>query len=607
MMKNDKFLHEKKIAVIGGGHAGCEAALAASRLGVPTFLWTLSLDQIANMPCNPSIGGTAKGHLVREIDALGGEMGKVADATFIQSRMLGMSKGAAVHSLRVQADRRKYAEEMKKRLENQNNLYICQGEIIGIKQTTNNEQRTTLVENSNEFSVFKKSLDCFETCVSRNDGIWQLRTKLGETFEYDAVILATGTFLGGKIIVGDCAYSGGPDGALAATELSQSMRDLGLEIKRFKTGTPPRVNKRSINFDVLEEQCGDEDITPFSFETEAKLVNRVNCYVTYTNEKTHEIIRNNLHRSPLYSGKIEGVGPRYCPSIEDKVVRFADKERHQLFLEPMGLSTNEYYIQGFSSSLPCDVQREMLHTIKGLENAEIMRYAYAIEYDAVNPQQLAYTLEYKDYKGLYGAGQVNGTSGYEEAAAQGLIAGINAALSIKGEEQIVLGRDEAYIGVMIDDLITKGVTEPYRMMTARAEFRLMLRQETADRRLTPLGYKIGLIGEDRYRKFHEKMERINKEIELLKSNNNADVGFEAKVAVQYEGYIDKHKAQLNQLRRMETTLIPDGIDYLGIKGLRIEARQKLDKVRPQTLGQAARVEGVNPADLAVLMVVLKKY
>jgi len=586
-----------KVAVIGGGHAGCEAALAASRLGVPTFLWTMSLDQIANMPCNPSIGGTAKGHLVREIDALGGEMGKVADHCMIQSRMLGTSKGAAVYSLRAQEDRKLYSIEMKKRLESQENLYIMQGEIVEISQTNSPPS---------------------EGCPQSGQGGWLLTTRLGETHRFDAVILATGTFLGGKIIVGDAAYQGGPDGSLAATDLSKSIKDLGLEIKRFKTGTPPRIHKRSINFAILDEQLGDEEITPFSFTTKEKLENKVNCYITYTNEATHEIIRNNLHRSPLYTGKVEGIGPRYCPSIEDKVVRFADKSRHQLFLEPMGLSTDEYYIQGLSSSLPCDVQDRIVHSIEGLEHAEIMRYAYAIEYDAIDPQQLSHTLEYKHFPLLFGAGQINGTSGYEEAAAQGLIAGINAALLLKGEAPIILKRDEAYIGVLIDDLITKGVTEPYRMMTARAEFRLLLRQETADKRLTPYGYAIGLIESGRYNEFLKKWQKIDEEIALLKKRprhceasssepwQSSDFSFEARVAVQYEGYIDKHAAQINQLRRMETTIIPPDINYLEIKGLRIEAQQKLQKIRPGTMGQAARCEGVNPADLAVLMVVLKR-
>ena len=662
-----------KIAVIGGGHAGCEAALAASRLGVPSFLWSMNLDQIASLPCNPSIGGTAKGHLVREIDALGGEMGKVADATLIQSRMLGTSKGAAVHSLRAQMDRNAYGAEMKKRLEQQENLHLMQGEVVEIRR---GELCSPVFEGSDPSNVgarpgstvgdavpgvphFEEPTSTLNPESRTLNPIWLLTTKMGETHSYDAVILATGTFLNSNIIVGDCAYPAGPDGSLAATDLTNSLQNLGLAIKRFKTGTPARIHRRSIDFTALEEQHGDSEIIPFSFETEKKLENKASCFVAYTNETTHGIIRDNLHRSPLYGGKIEGIGPRYCPSIEDKIVRFADKERHQLFLEPMGLSTDEYYIQGLSTSLPPDVQAAMLHSIKGLENAEIMRYAYAIEYDAVDPSQLAHTLEYKNHAGLYGAGQINGTSGYEEAAAQGLIAGINAALKIKDAEPFILGRDEAYIGVLIDDIITKGVTEPYRMMTARAEFRLMLRQETADRRLTPHGHKIGLISQERYDKFLAKMARIDREIEILKNikakgtrslvgddahivphfegSDPGNVGatsgrpsskdnliranpsnpchpcakkefsFEALIAVEYAPYIEKHAAQLNQLRRMETTIIPENIDYLSIGGLRLEARQKLAQIRPATLGHASRIEGVNPADLAVLMVVLKKH
>jgi tRNA uridine 5-carboxymethylaminomethyl modification enzyme len=464
---------------------------------------------------------------------------------------------------------------MRGRLENQENLFIIQSEVIGLKKL--------------------------------DDG-WEVATKLGEKYRFKAVILATGTYLGGRIIVGESGFYSGPDGQLAAMELSDSLRNLGLDMMRFKTGTPPRVHRRSIDFDKLEEQHGDDEITPFSFENEgAVMENKIKCHLTYTNERTHDIIRENLHRSPMYSGEIKGTGARYCPSIEDKIVRFTDKERHQLFLEPMGLSNEEIYIQGFSTSMPTDVQVEMVKSLSGLENAEIMRYAYAIEYDVVNPLELNPSLEYKKCPGFFGAGQINGTSGYEEAAVQGLIAGINAVKLLKDEKPIVLGRDEAYIGVLIDDLVTKGVVEPYRMMTARAEFRLQLRQENADMRLTPIGYELGLISQERYEKFLDKKEKIDKEIELLRKKklDAEDACYEARVAWQYEGYIARQEAQIRQAKKMENRKIPEDIDYTAIKGLRIEARQRLELVRPQTVGQASRVSGVNPADIAVLMVALK--
>lgn len=615
------------VIVVGGGHAGIEAAFAASRLGMKTCIFSISLDAIANLPCNPSIGGTAKGHLVREIDALGGEMGKAADKTFIQSRILNRGKGPAVHSLRAQIDRKAYQTEMKHRLELQPNLDIRQGEIVEVTVDENN---------------------CVKSVIARTGAEYLCR----------AVIISTGTYLKSRIIIGEFSQESGPDGVFPATELSQKLRDIGVELRRFKTGTPPRINKRSIDFDELEEQLGDENITPFSFETNPDgLVNQVSCHITYTNSETHKIITDNLDRSPLYGGGgITGIGPRYCPSIEDKVVRFADKNRHQLFVEPMGLDTEEVYLQGFSSSMPEDVQIEMLHSLPGFHNAQVMRNAYAIEYDCANPLQLYPTLEFKKIGGLYGAGQFNGTSGYEEAAAQGLIAGINAALKLKGEPPLILNRSEAYIGALIDDLVTKGTNEPYRMMTSRSEYRLLLRQDNADLRLTPYGYEIGLISSERYSRFltkrrmiEEETERLNKLVfppskevneylksvgsqpistgvkaaELLKrpqvtyesmqvidksrpENLPADVCEQVEISIKYAGYIDRQIKQAEQFKKLEEKKLPADIDYEKIDGLRLEARQKLSSIRPASLGQASRISGVNPADIAVLMIYLKK-
>ncbi len=612
------------VVVIGGGHAGCEAALASARLGVKTYLFSISLDMIANMPCNPNIGGTAKGHLVKEIDALGGEMGKCADKTFIQSRMLNKSKGPAVHSLRVQSDRRKYQNEMKHTLETQENLYIKQGEIVKI--------------NSDSFGKIES-----------------VETETGAIIKTKAVIIATGTYLKGKIIIGDYEKESGPDGMFPANKLSSSLKDMGIELLRFKTGTPARVLKRSVDFSKMEVQKGDDEIVPFSFENDYIGENKENCYLTYTNEKTHKIIMDNLHRSPLYSGKIEGTGPRYCPSIEDKIVRFKEKERHQVFIEPMGLDTEEMYVQGMSSSLPEDVQEEMYRSICGLENVIITRSAYAIEYDCVNPLELYPTLEFKKVEGLYGAGQFNGTSGYEEAAAQGLIAGINAARKIKGLSPFVLERDKAYIGTLIDDLVTKGTNEPYRMMTARSEYRLLLRQDNADLRLTPLGYEIGLISNERYEKFLNKKEQIEREVEringvslspskdvneLLTKYNSSnittgiklaellrrpelsyeilesvdtnrpqlkkDVWQEAEIQIKYDGYIKKQIAQAQQVAKLDKKLLPKDINYDCISGLRLEARQKLNLIKPQSIGQASRISGVSPADISVLLIYLER-
>lgn len=611
------------IAVVGGGHAGIEAAFAAARLGMRTCLFSISLDAIANLPCNPSIGGTAKGHLVREIDALGGEMGKGADATFLQSRILNRGKGPAVHSLRAQIDRRSYQDEMKHRLEKQENLDIRQAEIVDI----------TLDEAGRVRSVVAKS---------------------GAEYLCRAAIICTGTYLKSRIIIGEFTQESGPDGVFPAGALSKNLEKIGVRLLRFKTGTPPRINRRSIDFSKLEKQVGDDEITPFSFETEGELKNQVPCYITYTTPKTHQIILENLHRSPLFGGDIKGIGPRYCPSIEDKVVRFKDKERHQLFVEPMGLHTEEMYLQGFSSSMPEDVQIQMIHSLPGFENAQVMRNAYAIEYDCADPLQLYPTLEFKKIGGLFGAGQFNGTSGYEEAAAQGLIAGINAARSLKGEDAFILDRSQAYIGTLIDDLVTKGTNEPYRMMTSRSEYRLLLRQDNADLRLTPLGYKLGLISETRYQKFLEKQEAISceaarlektifppservlaylekagstpiqsgirasellkrpeisyadmQEIDVQRPVLDAAVAEQVEISIKYEGYIKRQQSQAEQFKKLENKKLPEDIDYLQIDGLRLEARQKLDKIRPKSLGQASRISGVSPADIAVLIIYIK--
>lgn len=609
------------VIVIGAGHAGIEAALASARLGVKTAVFTINLDWVGNMPCNPSIGGTSKGHLVREIDALGGEMGKAADKYSLQSRMLNLGKGPAVHSLRAQIDRREYSAGMKHTLELTDNLDIRQGEIID------------LYKDGDE---------------------WVVKTRLEALFRAKAVILATGTFLGGRVYIGDVTYESGPDGMFPANELSKALYKLNIPLRRFKTGTPSRVNRRSIDFDGLDVQEGDERTVPFSFETEEQPKNKVVCHITYSNEQTKQIILDNLDRSPMYSGKIEGKGPRYCPSFEDKIVRFADKERHQLFIEPCGENTEEMYLQGLSSSLPEDVQLAFIHTIKGLEHAQVMRAAYAIEYDCVDPTALKATLEFLDIPGLYGAGQFNGSSGYEEAAAQGLVAGINAALKIKGEEPLILDRGGSYIGTLIDDLVTKGCSDPYRMMTSRSEYRLVLRQDNADIRLTPTGHKIGLISDERYAKFCKKQELIKEEfnrvknlsvpmtdevqqmltskdtaplktgckmIELLRrpqityddlapiDTNRPDLPFEVfeqvEISIKYEGYIKKQEAQIKEMRRIEAKQIPADIDYSTLKGLRLEAIEKLSKIRPQNLGQASRISGVNPADITALNIILE--
>lgn len=611
------------VVVVGAGHAGCEAALACARMGLKTAIFTLNLDSIANMPCNPSIGGTAKGHLVREIDALGGQIGKCADATLIQSKMLNRSGGPAVYSLRAQIDRRQYQTVMKHMLEKQENLDIRQYEITDI--------------------IF-----------DNNSGVTGVVTNTDVVISAKAVIIATGTYMKSRIIIGDMSYEGGPDGFLPANRLSLNLEKKGIKLRRFKTGTPARVHKNSIDLTKMSVQNGDEPIVPFSFETDKIEINQIPCYLTYTNEKTHDIIRKNLDRSPLYSGKISGTGVRYCPSIEDKIVKFADKERHQVFLEPMGLMTDEMYVQGMSSSMPEDVQEAMYKSVKGMENVVFMRSAYAIEYDCFDPLQLLPTLEFKKFPGLYSAGQSNGSSGYEEAAAQGIMAGINAALKIKKQSSFVLDRSEAYIGVLIDDLVTKGTNEPYRMMTSRAEYRLILRQDNADERLTPKGYKLGLISEERYTGFLRKMENIEKEIERLKKKNvspkivnpflekrnqqplnsgtteaailkREGVGYndlyeiddeipeltkeereQVEIKIKYEGYIEKQQRQIEQFKKMEKVLLSENIDYKKIKGLRNEAQQKLDNVKPVSLGMAGRISGVSPADIQVLYVYIEQ-
>ena len=613
------------VAVIGAGHAGIEAALAAARLGMKTLIFTINMDNVGNCPCNPSIGGTAKGHLVREIDALGGEMGKTADECFLQMRMLNRGKGPAVHSLRAQIDRVKYSQTMKHKIELQENLELRQAEIVSINN------------------------------IEADEYSWELTTQMGAVFSVKKVIIATGTFLGGKIFVGEVSYEGGPDGTFAATALGKSLKELGLPLRRFKTGTPARVLRSSIDFSELCEQAGDEPPQPFSFETENMGENKVLCHISWTNENTKQIILDNIHRSPLYGGAIEGIGPRYCPSLEDKIMRFKDKERHQLFIEPCGLDTEEMYLQGMSSSLPEEVQVKFYHTIKGLENAVVMRPAYAIEYDCVDPLTLTATLEFKNFKGLYGAGQFNGSSGYEEAAAQGLIAGINAALSALGKEPLILDRSSSYIGTLIDDLITKGANEPYRMMTSRSEYRLILRQDNADARLTPLGYNIGLISQERYEKFLKKQAEIKEEIERIENTTlppseelnrilvsretspvttgvkiadllrrpqityedlkeldanrperHRSVFEEAEIEVKYAGYIKKQLDRVEQVNRMREKALPTDIDYSEITGLRLEAQEKLNKIKPINIAQASRISGVSPADISVLVIWLSK-
>ena len=616
------------VLVIGAGHAGCEAALASARLGCDTVLFTICLDSIANMPCNPSVGGSAKGHLVYEIDALGGEMGRCADRATIQSRTLNLGRGSAVHAKRVQADRNKYKEVMKRTIEKEEKLRLVQSEV------------TEILSEERDGTVY----------------VTGVKTHLGEIWHARCVIIATGTFLESEIFVGDGVYSAGPDGMLPSRGLSSSLSSLGLSLRRFKTGTPARVHRRSIDLSALEVQRGEDMPIPFSRDTEivpGEQVNKRECHVVYTNEETHRIIKDNLARSAMYSGNIVGQGPRYCPSIETKIVRFADKERHQLFVEPCGIDTDEMYIQGFSTSMPTDVQYEMLRSLSGFENAEIMRYAYAIEYDCIDPTEMLPTLEFKRVRGLYGAGQFNGTSGYEEAAAQGLVAGINAALSVMGREPLVLSRDSSYIGTLIDDLVTKGTEEPYRMMTSRSEYRLLLRQDNADRRLTPIGREIGLISDERYRKYTEKVTLTDNEINRILNTNIAptdevnafllshgsapittgvklaellrrpeldysmlaeidkereelplSVSLSVGVEIKYEGYIKRELREAERQRRLDEKRIPDGIDYQAITGLRLEAAEKLSKIRPASIGQASRISGVNPADISVLLIYL---
>ncbi len=612
------FAGEYDVAVIGAGHAGIEAALASARLGCKTAVFTINMDAVGNCPCNPSIGGTAKGHLVREIDALGGEMGKTADECFLQSRMLNRGKGPAVHSLRAQIDRRKYSDTMKHKLELQENLELRQAEITDIEKV--------------------------------DDG-YKITTQMLAEYKCKAVVIATGTFLGGKIYVGEVSYESGPDGMFPATKFAESLKKLGLPLRRFKTGTPARVLRRSIDFSDLEVQKGDEPPQPFSYETESLGENKVDCHISWTNDATKQVILENIHRSPMYSGKIEGVGPRYCPSFEDKIMRFRDKPRHQLFIEPCGENTEEMYLQGMSSSLPEEVQLKFYKTIKGLENCVIMRPAYAIEYDCVDPTAMKPTLEFKDLPNLFGAGQFNGSSGYEEAAAQGFVAGVNAALKVLGKEPLVLTRSNSYIGTLIDDLVTKGANEPYRMMTSRSEYRLVLRQDNADERLTPIGYEIGLISEQRYQKFLQRQEMKKAEINRLKNTSIApndelneilvsretaplatgireytllkrpqlnysiikkfdenapnlpnDIVEQIEVEIKYEGYIQKQLKQVEQVKKLESKALPSDFDYKEITGLRLEAQEKLNKIKPLNIGQASRISGVSPADISVLLI-----